>query len=142
MIDTPSNGFTFLLLPIFRLHWVGGGIIPFFPFQVEQLHKIFKLCGTPEVDYWKKYKLPHATLFKPQQQYKRCIVETFKNFPASSFPLIDTLLAIDPATRQTAISALRSEVCSFIIINTLIHHLNIDRYMSLTIWLSSESLII
>nr|XP_043627451.1 probable serine/threonine-protein kinase At1g54610 [Erigeron canadensis]XP_043627452.1 probable serine/threonine-protein kinase At1g54610 [Erigeron canadensis]XP_043627453.1 probable serine/threonine-protein kinase At1g54610 [Erigeron canadensis] len=77
--------------------------------EVEQLHKIFKLCGSPSDEYWKKSKLPHATIFKPQQAYKRCIAETFKNFPSSSLPLIDTLLAIDPADRQTATAALRSE---------------------------------
>ncbi|KAL5163517.1 putative serine/threonine-protein kinase [Glycine soja] len=77
--------------------------------EVEQLHKIFKLCGSPSDEYWKKSKLPHATIFKPQQSYKRCIAETFKNFPASSLPLIETLLAIDPAERQTAAAALHSE---------------------------------
>ncbi|KAK0607186.1 hypothetical protein LWI29_010908 [Acer saccharum] len=77
--------------------------------EVEQLHKIFKLCGSPSEEYWKKSKLPHATIFKPQQSYKRCIVETFKDFPPSSLPLIETLLAIDPSERQTASSALRSE---------------------------------
>ncbi|KAF8387902.1 hypothetical protein HHK36_026564 [Tetracentron sinense] len=77
--------------------------------EVEQLHKIFKLCGSPSEEYWKKSKLPHATIFKPQQPYKRCISETFKDFPPSSLPLIETLLAIDPAERQTATAALRSE---------------------------------
>ncbi|KAK7387860.1 hypothetical protein VNO78_22656 [Psophocarpus tetragonolobus] len=77
--------------------------------EVEQLHKIFKLCGSPSDEYWKKSKLPHATIFKPRQSYKRCIAETFKNFPASSLPLIETLLAIDPAERQTATDALHSE---------------------------------
>ncbi|KAJ0979734.1 hypothetical protein J5N97_015208 [Dioscorea zingiberensis] len=77
--------------------------------EVEQLHKIFKLCGSPSEEYWKKSKLPHATIFKPQQPYKRCIQETFKDFPPSSLPLIETLLAIDPAERQTASAALRSE---------------------------------
>lgn len=77
---------------------------------MEQLHKIFKLCGSPSEEYWKKSKLPHATIFKPQQSYKRCIAETFKDFPPSSLPLIDTLLAIDPAERQTATAALMSEV--------------------------------
>ncbi|KAL8209890.1 hypothetical protein R6Q57_006622 [Mikania cordata] len=77
--------------------------------EVEQLHKIFKLCGSPSEEYWKKSKLPHATIFKPQQSYKRCIAETFKNFPPSSLPLIDTLLAIDPAERLTATAALNSE---------------------------------
>ncbi|KAF3620027.1 hypothetical protein FXO38_32593 [Capsicum annuum] len=33
--------------------------------EVEQLHKIFKLCGSPPGDYWKRYKLPLATMFKP-----------------------------------------------------------------------------
>ncbi|PIA61662.1 hypothetical protein AQUCO_00300886v1 [Aquilegia coerulea] len=77
--------------------------------EVEQLHKIFKLCGSPSDEYWKKSKLPHATIFKPQQPYKRCIAETFKDFPPSALPLIETLLAIDPAERQTATAALRSE---------------------------------
>ncbi|KAF9678041.1 hypothetical protein SADUNF_Sadunf08G0170600 [Salix dunnii] len=77
--------------------------------EVEQLHKIFKLCGSPSEEYWKKSKLPHATIFKPQQSYKRCIAETFKDFPPSSMPLIETLLAIDPAERRTATAALRSE---------------------------------
>ncbi|CAI9274964.1 unnamed protein product [Lactuca saligna] len=77
--------------------------------EVEQLHKIFKLCGSPSDEYWKKSKLPHATIFKPQQSYRRCIAETFKEFPASSLPLIDTLLSIDPAQRLTATDALGSE---------------------------------
>ncbi|KAK9182391.1 hypothetical protein WN944_025535 [Citrus x changshan-huyou] len=82
--------------------------------EVEQLHKIFKLCGSPSEEYWKKSKLPHATIFKPQQSYKRCIAETFKDFPPSSLPLIETLLAIDPAERQTATAALRSEASEVI----------------------------
>ncbi|KAE9594619.1 putative protein-serine/threonine kinase CMGC-CDK-CRK7-CDK9 family [Lupinus albus] len=77
--------------------------------EVEQLHKIFKLCGSPSDEYWKKSKLPHATIFKPQRSYKRCIAETFKDFPPSSLPLIETLLSIDPAERQTATAALHSE---------------------------------
>ncbi|WVZ25563.1 hypothetical protein V8G54_004107 [Vigna mungo] len=76
---------------------------------VEQLHKIFKLCGSPSEEYWRKYRLPNATLFKPQQPYKRNILETFKDFPSSSLPLIETLLAIDPIDRGTASSALNSE---------------------------------
>jgi cyclin-dependent kinase 12/13 len=82
-------------------------------YQVEQLHKIFKLCGSPSEEYWKKSKLPHATIFKPQQPYKRCIKETFKDFPTSALPLVETLLAIDPAERQTATAALHSDVCSY-----------------------------
>ncbi|XP_057496386.1 probable serine/threonine-protein kinase At1g54610 [Actinidia eriantha] len=77
--------------------------------EVEQLHKIYKLCGSPSEEYWKKSKLPNATLFKPREPYKRCISETFKHFPPSSLPLIETLLALDPAERKTATDALRSE---------------------------------
>ncbi|KAF9681665.1 hypothetical protein SADUNF_Sadunf05G0025600 [Salix dunnii] len=77
--------------------------------EVEQLHKIYKLCGSPSDEYWKKSRLPNATLFKPRDPYKRCIRETFKSFPPSSLPLIETLLAIDPVERQTATAALKSE---------------------------------
>lgn len=77
--------------------------------EVEQLHKIFKLCGSPSDEYWKKSKLPHATIFKPQQPYKRCIAESFKDIPASALALLDKLLAIEPASRGTATAALKSE---------------------------------
>ncbi|KAM6570399.1 hypothetical protein CsatB_018384 [Cannabis sativa] len=80
--------------------------------EVEQLHKIFKLCGSPSEEYWKKYRLPNATLFKPQQPYKRCIAETFKDFPPSSLPLIESLLSIDPNGRGDATTALQSEFFS------------------------------
>ena len=78
--------------------------------QVEQLHKIFKLCGSPSEEYWRKSKLPHATIFKPKQPYKRCIAETFRDFPPSSLSSLETLLAIEPADRGTAAGALESEV--------------------------------
>ncbi|KAL2242877.1 probable serine/threonine-protein kinase At1g54610 isoform X4 [Sesamum indicum] len=77
--------------------------------EVEQLHKIFKLCGSPTEEYWKKSRLPNATLYKPQQPYKRCIMESFKEFPQSSLGLIDTLLSIDPDARGSATAALNSE---------------------------------
>ncbi|CAK9179379.1 unnamed protein product, partial [Ilex paraguariensis] len=68
--------------------------------EVEQLHKIFKLCGSPSEEYWKKSKLPHATIFKPQQPYKRCVLETFKGFPSSALALLDVLLAVEPDNRD------------------------------------------
>ncbi|KAM2977985.1 hypothetical protein FF2_014866 [Malus domestica] len=77
--------------------------------EVEQLHKIFKLCGSPSEEYWKKYKLPNATLFKPQQPYKRCVAETFKDFPPFSLPLVESLLSLDADGRGTATAALNSE---------------------------------
>ncbi|KAG6490956.1 probable serine/threonine-protein kinase At1g09600 [Zingiber officinale] len=77
--------------------------------EVEQLHKIFKLCGSPSEEYWKKSKLPHATVFKPQYQYKRCIAETFRDFPSSAITLLESLLALEPKSRGTTASALGSE---------------------------------
>lgn len=77
--------------------------------EVEQLHKIFKLCGSPSEEYWKKSKLPHATIFKPQHPYKRTVAETFKDFPAPALALLDVLLAVEPEGRGTASSALQSE---------------------------------
>ncbi|KAI4321870.1 hypothetical protein MLD38_035201 [Melastoma candidum] len=77
--------------------------------EVEQLHKIFKLCGSPSEDYWRKSKLPHATIFKPQQPYPRCVSEAFKDFPAPALELVEKLLAIDPADRGSAASALKSQ---------------------------------
>ncbi|XP_057767558.1 probable serine/threonine-protein kinase At1g54610 [Salvia miltiorrhiza] len=77
--------------------------------EVEQLHKIFKLCGSPPEEYWKKSRLPNATLYKPQHPYKRCLAETFKDFPPSALALVETLLAIDPDARCSATEALNSE---------------------------------
>lgn len=78
--------------------------------QVEQLHKIFKLCGSPSEDYWRKSKLPHSPVFKPIQPYRRRIAETFKDRPDAAVKLIETLLSVDPSDRGTAASALESEV--------------------------------
>ncbi|CAL9770439.1 unnamed protein product [Musa acuminata subsp. burmannicoides] len=77
--------------------------------EAKQLHKIFKLCGSPSEDYWKKSRLPHATIFKPQQPYRRCVADTFKDFPSAALALIEVLLSVDPADRGTAASALKNE---------------------------------
>ncbi|KAL1541782.1 [pyruvate dehydrogenase (acetyl-transferring)] kinase [Salvia divinorum] len=77
--------------------------------EVEQLHKIFKLCGSPPEEFWEKSRLPDTTLYKPQQPYKCCIRETFKGFPVSSLALLETLLAVDPCARGTAAAALKSK---------------------------------
>ncbi|XP_022740674.1 probable serine/threonine-protein kinase At1g54610 [Durio zibethinus] len=78
--------------------------------EVEQLHRIFKLCGSPSEDYWKKMKLPAS--FRPPQQYKPGYLDAFGDFPYSSFGLLTMLLALDPSYRGTAASALQSEFFS------------------------------
>ncbi|GKU96453.1 hypothetical protein SLEP1_g9685 [Rubroshorea leprosula] len=77
--------------------------------EVEQLHKIFKLCGSPSEEYWRKSKLPHSTVFKPAIPYKCRVAETFKDFPSAALGLVETLLSIDPVHRGTAAFSLKSE---------------------------------
>lgn len=84
------------------------------------MHKIFKLCGSPSEEYWKRTKLPHATSFKPQRPYKRHITDTFKNFSSATLALIDKLLSIEPQDRGSATIALNSEVTSVILISFFI----------------------
>ncbi|KAK2656095.1 hypothetical protein Ddye_009147 [Dipteronia dyeriana] len=78
--------------------------------EVEQLHRIFKLCGSPSEDYWKKLK--SSTTFRPAQHYKPSFQEAFGDFPSSSFGILTTLLSLDPAYRGTATSALQSQFFS------------------------------
>jgi serine/threonine protein kinase len=77
--------------------------------EVEQLHKIFKLCGSPSEDYWRKMRLPQSAYFRPPQPYRRCVAETLKDLPAAAMGLMETLLSVDPAHRGTAAFALKSE---------------------------------
>lgn len=84
-------------------------LITNFPcFQVEQLHRIFRLCGTPSQEYWKKLKL--STTFIPPKSYRPSLVESFKDLPPSSLGLLCTLLALDPAFRGSASKALKNQV--------------------------------
>ncbi|KAK1441375.1 hypothetical protein QVD17_07225 [Tagetes erecta] len=78
--------------------------------EVEQLHRIFKLCGSPNEDYWKTIKPP--TTFRPPQNYVPSFHEAFSNFPSSSFGLLTTLLALEPSSRGTATSALQNSFFS------------------------------
>ncbi|CAN4114217.1 unnamed protein product [Withania somnifera] len=74
--------------------------------EIEQLHKIFKLCGSPTEEYWKKVKPP--TTFRPPQ-HKPCFGQVFPNLPHSAFPLLYTLLSVEPHFRGTAATALQNE---------------------------------
>ncbi|XP_042036706.1 probable serine/threonine-protein kinase At1g54610 [Salvia splendens] len=76
--------------------------------EVEQTHKIFKLCGSPTEAFWKKTELPLASCFRSQRVYKRNISQTFKDLPSSALALLEVLLSMDPQERGTASSALRS----------------------------------
>ncbi|KAJ8557191.1 hypothetical protein K7X08_002816 [Anisodus acutangulus] len=80
--------------------------------MVEQLHKIFKLCSSPSDEYWRKSKLPLATIFKPEHPYESALRDRCKELPKSAVNLIETLLSIDPHKCGTASSALDSEYCN------------------------------
>ncbi|KAL8231492.1 hypothetical protein R6Q57_001270 [Mikania cordata] len=77
--------------------------------EVEQLHKILKLCGTPPDGYWNKSKLPLATMFKPHHAYQSSLRETCKQLTEDAVDLIQMLLSVEPCKRGTATSALNSE---------------------------------
>ncbi|CAL1353793.1 unnamed protein product [Linum trigynum] len=78
--------------------------------EVEQIHKIFKLCGSPSEEYWKTSKLSHSAIFKPRQRYERRVGETFKDMlPSSALGLVEVLLSVDPENRGSTASALASE---------------------------------
>jgi len=78
--------------------------------EIDQLELIFKICGTPTQENWPDcIKLPWYKTFKPQKIYKRCLGETFKNFPIEALNLIDKLLTLDPKKRINASEALDSE---------------------------------
>ncbi|CAH2046500.1 unnamed protein product [Thlaspi arvense] len=77
--------------------------------EVEQLHKIFKLCGSPTEDYWRKLKLPPSAAFRPALPYGRRVGEMFKDLPSNVLSLLEALLSIDPDRRGSAARALESE---------------------------------
>ncbi|EOA32467.1 hypothetical protein CARUB_v10015744mg [Capsella rubella] len=78
--------------------------------EIEQLHKIYKLCGSPDEEFWQKNKLhPQTKMFRPQHQYEGSLRERFDEFPETAINLLENLLAIDPEKRGTASSALMSE---------------------------------
>lgn len=80
--------------------------------EVEQLHKIFRLCGTPPDEYWRTTRLPLAAMFKPQHPYESTLRERCRDLPKTAVDLIQTLLSIEPDKRGTAASALQSEYFS------------------------------
>ncbi|XP_062229628.1 probable serine/threonine-protein kinase At1g54610 isoform X2 [Phragmites australis] len=78
--------------------------------EVEQLLKIFGLCGSPPDDYWRKMKF--SARFKPPKAYKPTMADRFRDLPLSALGLLTTLLALDPAARGTAAQALQSNFFS------------------------------
>uniref|UniRef100_J3NEF9 [RNA-polymerase]-subunit kinase n=1 Tax=Oryza brachyantha TaxID=4533 RepID=J3NEF9_ORYBR len=80
--------------------------------EVEQIHRIFKLCGSPAEGYWRRAAeaSPHAAVFRPQHPYECRLRETFRDMPDAAFELLEKLLSVEPAARGTATDALASEL--------------------------------
>lgn len=81
--------------------------------KVEQIHKIFKMCGSPDEPFWRKPFSANAAVFKPTHPYDSRLKDSFKSLPSCAFHLLETLLSVEPAMRGTASSALKSEVLNF-----------------------------
>ncbi|XP_042413179.1 protein IMPAIRED IN BABA-INDUCED STERILITY 1-like [Zingiber officinale] len=77
--------------------------------EVEQLHKIFRLCGSPPEEFWQKLKLPHATIFKPHHPYKSTLHQTLSHLPRTVVCLLENFLSVEPYKRGSASAALDSE---------------------------------
>ncbi|KAI7741415.1 hypothetical protein M8C21_000875 [Ambrosia artemisiifolia] len=77
--------------------------------EVEQLHKIFMLCGTPPDEYWSNPALPLAKMSKPRHAYQSSLRERCKELPKSTVNLLEMLLSVEPEKRGSATSALQSE---------------------------------
>ncbi|XP_052142974.1 probable serine/threonine-protein kinase At1g54610 [Oryza glaberrima] len=78
--------------------------------EIEQLSRIFTLCGSPPDDYWRKMRLPPT--FRPPRTYKPSMVDKIAFLPPPALALLATLLALDPAARGTAAQALQSSFFS------------------------------
>ncbi|QUC22142.1 uncharacterized protein UV8b_06383 [Ustilaginoidea virens] len=81
--------------------------------EVDQMAKIFELCGVPTDDSWPGFrKLPNARnlkLPKNPQTTGSVIRARFPNMTTAGASLLDSLLALDPNRRPTARDMLQHE---------------------------------
>jgi cyclin-dependent kinase 12/13 len=85
--------------------------------ELEQIGKIFDLCGTPTVETWPDYKfLPMTNKFVPDKRKERRLRDYLNRevtarkriFPKGALELIEALLVLDPEQRLTAANCLKS----------------------------------
>jgi cyclin-dependent kinase 12/13 len=80
--------------------------------EVEQIHKIFKLCGSPPDAYWRRLGTvsSSSSVFRPQVPYESRLGETFgSTMTDAALRLLGTLLSVEPVARGSASSALASD---------------------------------
>ncbi|XP_042436184.1 probable serine/threonine-protein kinase At1g54610 isoform X2 [Zingiber officinale] len=105
----PTSPSLYLIFDYMEHDLAGLTALPGFSFsesQVEQLHRIFKLCGTPSEGYFERLNLQQKSSFR---SYERCLWETFSDLSPSAVALLDKLLSLDPLERGTATSVLNSD---------------------------------
>ena len=75
--------------------------------EIQQLKRIFDLCGSPTAENWPGHeKLPHWDKLKPPAVQPRRIQDRYRCFPKEALDLVDKMLIMDPSKRITAAEAL------------------------------------
>ncbi|RLN96842.1 hypothetical protein BBJ28_00017957 [Nothophytophthora sp. Chile5] len=85
--------------------------------ELEQITKIFDICGTPTTDSWPDYKfLPLSSKFVPDKSKPKRLREYLMRettarkriLPKGAMDLIEALLVLDPEQRLTASDSLKA----------------------------------
>ncbi|KAL4128121.1 hypothetical protein PRIC2_007115 [Phytophthora ramorum] len=86
--------------------------------ELEQITKIFDICGTPTTESWPDYKfLTHSSTFVPDKPKPKRLREFLMRettarkriLPKGALELIEALLVLDPEQRLTASDCLNSQ---------------------------------
>ena len=90
--------------------------------EIDQLDKIFQLCGTPTEEDWPEItNLSFYSLLTPKQNYPRILTknlkknlnENFQKISEDAFDLLEGLLTVNPTKRLTAEQALSHKFFTF-----------------------------
>jgi cyclin-dependent kinase 12/13 len=75
--------------------------------ELDQIEKIFKVCGVPDEKEWPGFeKLPWYSFLKPKMECSSKLKETFGIYGKEAYDLLRKFLALDPSKRISAKEAL------------------------------------
>lgn len=82
--------------------------------EVEQLHRIYKLCGTPPDEYWDRLQGGQALVMRPPTTYPDRLAQVLreKGLEEPTIDLVQQLMSYDPSRRGTAAGLLRHQYFS------------------------------